>query len=34
MAMAYEGGARPTFPPKLIETLKNMPIKVEEKDLG
>ncbi|NDK08234.1 ribonuclease R [Candidatus Gracilibacteria bacterium] len=34
MAMAYEGGARPTFPPKLIETLKNMPKKVEEKDLG
>ncbi len=34
MAMAYEGGARPTFPPKLIETLKNMPKKVEAKDLG
>lgn len=34
MAMAYEGWARPTFPPKLIETLKNMPKKVEEKDLG
>nr|MDD3720555.1 ribonuclease R [Candidatus Gracilibacteria bacterium] len=33
MAMAYEGGARPKFPPKLIETLKNMPKKVEEKDL-
>ncbi|MFA5916708.1 MAG: ribonuclease R [Candidatus Gracilibacteria bacterium] len=34
MAMAYEGGARPTFPPKIIETLKNMPKKVELKDLG
>ncbi len=34
MAMAYEWWARPTFPPKLIETLRNMPKKVEEKDLG
>lgn len=34
MAMAYEGWARPTFPPKLIETLKNMPKKVEATDLG
>lgn len=32
MAMAYEWWARPKFPPKLIETLKNMPHKVEEKD--
>ena len=33
MAMAYQWWAHPKFPNKLIETLKNMPKKIEEKDI-